>query len=69
MPKLRSISPATVIATAGDHNQMDAVVYEVIDEMVGKTLEMEENEAYSVEERMGGLKLKQNDAYGVTREN
>ena len=66
-PKLRSILAATMTATDGDYNQMDAVVYEVIDENMGKTLEMKENEAYSIDERVGGLNLKQNEAYGVTR--
>ena len=34
---------------------------------VGTTLEMKENEAYSVNKRVGGLEMKQNEAYGVTR--
>ena len=73
-PRLRSISATTVTVTGGDHSQRenvtgsgDAIVYEVVDERVGTILEMKENEAYSVNKRVGGLEMKQNEAYGVTR--
>ena len=73
-PRLRSISATTVTVTGGDHSQRegvtgsgDAIVYEVVDERVGTTLEMKENEAYNVNKRVGGLEMKQNEAYGVTR--
>ena len=59
-------------ATDGDHNQTEAgggeaIVYEVVDERVGTTLEMKQNEAYCVNKTVGGLEMKQNEAYGVTR--
>ena len=73
-PRLRSISATTVTVTGGDHSQRegvtgsgDAIVYKVVDEKVGTTLEMKENEAYSVNKKVGGLEMKQNEAYGVTR--
>ena len=73
-PKLRSISAITVTVTGGDHSQRegvtgsgDAIVYEVVDERVGTTLEMKQNEAYCVNKTVGGLEMKQSEAYGVTR--
>ena len=71
-PRLRSISATIVTATDGDHNQTEAgggeaIVYEVVDERVGTTLEMKQNEAYCVNKTVGGLEMKQNEAYGVTR--
>ena len=74
-PKLM---PITATAIRGEsHNQItrdnvtgsgDGIVYVVADERVGTTLEMKENEAYSVDESVGGLKLMQNEAYcSVTR--
>ena len=73
-PRLRSSSATTVTVTGGDHSQRegvtgsgDAIVYKVVDERVGTTLEMKENEAYNVNKRVGGLEMKQNEAYGVTR--
>ena len=41
-------------------------MYDIVNESVGTTLEMKKNEAYSVNKRVGGLKIKQNEAYGVT---
>ena len=34
---------------------------------VGAALEMRENEAYSVNERVGGPEMKENEAYGVAK--
>ena len=68
-PRLRSFTEIS-----RDHSQReevigggDATVYDVVDERVGTALEMNENEAYSIGGRMGGLELKQNEAYGVAR--
>jgi Tfp pilus assembly major pilin PilA len=45
------------------------VMYEVVDRRprVGAALEMKENEAYSVNKRVGGPEMKQNEAYGVAK--
>ena len=57
--------------TSTGHN-LDAM-YEVVNERpghgVGAALEMRENEAYSVNERVaiGGLEMKENEAYGVAK--
>ena len=73
-PKLM-LTTATAVGSES-HNQImrddvtgseDGIVYDVVDERVGTTLEMKENEAYSVDQRVGGLKLMLNEAYGVTR--
>ena len=69
-PRLRSISVTTVTVTGGDHSQREGVTGSgdtIVYERVGTTLEMKENEAYSVNKRVGGLEMKQNEAYGVTR--
>ena len=39
----------------------DVFVYDSVHERMGTILEMNENEAYNVDERVGGLKLKQNE--------
>ena len=70
-PKLRSFTAVAV----RDHNRSeredntrggdDTIVYDVVNERVGTAVEMKENEAYIVGGRVGGLELKQNEAYGV----
>ena len=67
-PKLM---PMATAVGGESHNQItrneseDGIVYDVIDERVGTTLEMKENEAYSVDQRVGGLKLMRNDVHVI----
>ena len=47
---------------------VDSVVYDVVGERcMETTMEIKRNDAYFVGERVGGLALKQNEAYGVAR--
>ena len=75
-PRLRSSTFTAVGGHDESHSQRedvtgsgDAIVYEVVDERVAApvVLEMRKNEAYSAGKRVGGLKMKQNEAYGVAR--
>ena len=47
------------------HKPEPDTTYDVVDERVGRAMEMRENEAYSASMRVGGLEMKENEAYGV----
>ena len=72
-PRLRSF---TATASGRGHSlqredatgYVDSVAYDVVGERcMETTMEMKRNDAYFVGERVGGLALKQNEAYGVAR--
>jgi hypothetical protein len=77
-PRLRSFLSTAVGVLNESHNSRycqredvtgsgEAIVYDIDDERprVGAALEMEENEAYSVNKRVEGPEIKQNEAYCV----
>ena len=70
-PRLRSFTSTAVGGESHDQREgvtgsEDGIVYDVVNESVGTTLEMKENKAYSVDKRVEGQKMKQNEAYEVT---
>ena len=75
-PRLRSFTATAAVSGRGHSLQRedatgyhDSVAYDVVGERcIETTMEMKRNDAYSAGERVvGGLTLKQNEAYGVAR--